>query len=103
MPETAETLVERLSVERRFLETANWQRFHLFLTSLDAEEPIPQPLILAANYASPASKLARLGEQLRWAERNGVFAQAAGYLDCLPGEQWSHCGEERWARESELW
>lgn len=100
--QTASAYMEWLLADRRFLEMGVWHNFYIYLTSLGAAEPIPPPLILAANIASPCAKLARLGEQLEWAERNGTLGEATAWLDGLADEQWSLSDNGAWSRGSEV-
>jgi hypothetical protein len=62
----------------------------------------PVPLILAASDESNSAKHYRLGEQLRWAQANGVLEQAFQFLGSLKPDQWNHCTPEKW-NESSYW
>lgn len=58
------------------------------------------PLILAASGESDSSKHYRLAEQLRWAEANGVLADALRFLTALQPNQWNQGSAESWHRSS---
>jgi hypothetical protein len=62
------------------------------------EPPLP-PLILAAASESNASKLYRLGEQLRWAAAHGVLADALALLEAVPRDGWNRGSAETWHRD----
>jgi hypothetical protein len=61
----------------------------------DDSRPLP-PLILAASGASNAAKFQRLSEQLEWAKRHGVLAEALRFLGALSDEQWNTGSIEDW-------
>jgi hypothetical protein len=68
--------------------------------SSSADDRPPPPFILAASGESNASKLYRLGEQLRWAAEHSCLDVALTYLDTVPLEHWNIGAPGRWDRSS---
>ena len=83
----------------------HWDDFHKLLCQLAAEGKTmrpPMPLILAASGELDAAKHARLGEQLRWAQANGVLAAALAFLKKLDSSNWNHGAAKDWDQSSYL-
>lgn len=80
----------------------DWHRLVKLLDahSSNPDDQPPPPFILAASGESNASKLHRLGEQLRWAAEHGCLDAALTFLDNVPLEKWNTGGPHRWNKSS---
>jgi hypothetical protein len=96
------SFLERIKVEGRSSPAGqHWAAFHALLSGCSQPTPAgkpPPPLILAAAGESGDSKHRRLGEQLRWAEANGVLTDALQFLNDLKPDQWNSGSAESWNR-----
>jgi hypothetical protein len=68
-------------------------------TRAGAGDP-PRPFILAASGESNSSKHERLGEQLRWAQANGIIVEALDFLRSLRSDQWNQSTTNNWHKPS---
>jgi hypothetical protein len=80
----------------------HWAEFYGFLQtrSKPGQEDPPVPLILGASGESNSKKHSRLRGQLEWALDNSCIAEAIGYLEKIPADQWNSSSRERWGRDS---
>ena len=97
-----ESFMDRIKADGRSSPTGiHWKSFHDLLcrqaVRLGAKRP-PVPLILAASGEASSSKHQRLGEQLRWAQANGVLAEALEFLHQLQPDHWNQVATADWYR-----
>ena len=105
MEDGVDQYLAKLERERRSSPAGRyWHDFHSALARIggaDAQDhPPPPPLVLAAAGESDATKLQRLGEQLRWAQRRDMLARAIELLERLPADVWNRGSAEQWHRDA---
>jgi hypothetical protein len=80
----------------------HWHRFFQLLEkhANERDDRPPPPFILSGSGSSNATKLERLGEQLRWAAARGCLDNALEYLGALPVQHWNAGNPDRWHMHS---
>lgn len=64
-----------------------WVKFEELLAKISNEKP-PHSLILASWFESSDKKIARIQEQIDWADERGLLNVAIEYLNGLTESQW---------------
>lgn len=103
MDQRIEQFLGELKLEGRSSPAGlHWDRFYEFLQSRktsDEDDP-PVPFILGASGESNTRKHERLSQQLEWASRNGILAEAIQYLRETSVKQWNRGALSDWDKDT---